>query len=716
MWDNFLQAKRPGRRHQEANLAKLTNTKGIFFLLFVLLFPGAALGAQESPASVSPAETEETSPAEDRGLAYYHYALGHHYEELAGLWRRGEYMQQAIDEFKKALTYAPDASEIVVRLADAYRRSGRIRAAVEEAQGVLKKNPDDLATHRLLGRIYFQTLGGSAEQARGRATLGLAIEEYEQVIRLAPEDSGTLFTLAQLYRFNNQLDKAETTLDSLLGVDPGSEAGMSELALIYSFRGEHQRAVDLLQGTAVETTSAQLLSRLGYAYEQSEDFTSAIQTYRRALQLEEDLQTRSRLAEVLFRTSEFEAALEEFRALLTIDSSNAQVLLRMAQVYRIQKNFPEAEKVLDQARELRPANLDIAFNRALLRGAQGDFDGAEEVLAELLEKLTHEDGHYSDEAANSLSIVLERLGILQRENENSQGAVATFLKMKELGDAHVNRAWVQIIETHRQARNLTAAVAASEFALERFPDDANLKMQFANVLGERGDVDRAVDLARAQEGLGIDSRQVHLALAQIYERNRRYAEALEVLAVAEAAAKAAGELEFVYFLRGAVYERQDDIESAEAEFRRVLEINPESDIALNYLGYMLADKNLQLEEALEMIQKAVDSDPYNGAYLDSLGWVYFRLKKMDLAEKYLLQATGRSGNDPTLYDHLGDVYYETGRLLLAEQAWERATVIWKRLPSTDFDREEHARLTDKLQRLKVRLARQTTGKSAGPPR
>jgi tetratricopeptide (TPR) repeat protein len=697
-------------------LAKLTNNKGIFFLLLILLLPGTATYAQEPDTSMPPELAEGTSRTEDRGLAYYHYSLGHHYEELAGLWRRGEYMQQAIDEFKKALEYAPDSSEIVVRLANAYRRSGRIRDAVEEAQGILKKNPDDLATHRLLGRIYFQTLGGSAEQARGRATLGLAIEEYEHIVRLSSEDTDALLTLAQLYRFNNQLEKAETTLDSLLAVAPGSEAGMGELALIYSFRGEHQRAVDLLQGSAVETTSSQLLSRLGYAYEQSEDFTSAIQSYRRALQLEEDLQTRSRLAEVLFRTNEFAAALEEYQALLTIDPNNAQVLLRMAQAYRIQKNYPEADKALEKARELQPANLDVAFNSALLRQAQGDFNGAEEVLKELLTKLTHEDGRYSDEAANSRSIVLERLGILQRENEKFKGAVATFLEMKELGDPHVNRAWVQIIETHRQSRNLEAAVAAAGFALERFPDDVNLKMQFANVLGERGEVERAVELARAQEGLGIDSRQVQLAVAQIYERNRRYEEALAVLAEAEAAARSDADLEFVFFLRGAVYERQDDILKAEAEFRRVLEINPESDITLNYLGYMLADKNLKLDEALEMIQKAVDSDPYNSAYLDSLGWVYFRLKKMDLAEKYLLQATDRSSNDPTLYDHLGDVYYETGRLALAEQAWERATAIWKSLPSTDFDKEEHALLEDKLQRLKVRLARQTTSKTAAPPR
>ena len=93
-------------------------------------------------------------------------------------------------------------------------------------------------------------------------------------------------------------------------------------------------------------------------------------------------------------------------------------------------------------------------------------------------------------------------------------------------------------------------------------------------------------------------------------------------------------------------------------------------MVLNYLGYMLADKGSRLTEALKMIRKAVEIEPMNGAYLDSLGWAYFKLGQYELAETNLRQAVERSQTDPTVHDHLGDLYEKTGRIRLAAAQWE----------------------------------------------
>src|SRR5450759_4791348 len=93
---------------------------------------------------------------------------------------------------------------------------------------------------------------------------------------------------------------------------------------------------------------------------------------------------------------------------------------------------------------------------------------------------------------------------------------------------------------------------------------------------------------------------------------------------------------------------------------------------------MLADQNMKLEEALGYIKRAVDLDPANGAYLDSLGWAYFRLGKYELAEDNLLKASQKINTDPTVHDHLGDLYQKTGRLKLAATNWERALTEWNR--------------------------------------
>jgi tetratricopeptide (TPR) repeat protein len=222
-----------------------------------------------------------------------------------------------------------------------------------------------------------------------------------------------------------------------------------------------------------------------------------------------------------------------------------------------------------------------------------------------------------------------------------------------------------------------------------------------------------VELARSLLENGPEDRQIHLGLAQMFERHKRWAEAEAELAAAEKLVEDEAGAEYVYFLRGALHERQKKYDLAEAEFRRVLEINPESALALNYLGYMFADQNMKLDEAVKLIERALDIDPYNGAYLDSLGWAYFRQGKLELAEEYLLRALQRLSRDPTIHDHLGDVYFKTGRFDLAEKAWERARLEWQRMPPTELDAELFAKLEEKLKDLKHRLA-QKSAPSAKP--
>ncbi|WP_372571097.1 tetratricopeptide repeat protein [Ruegeria jejuensis] len=129
---------------------------------------------------------------------------------------------------------------------------------------------------------------------------------------------------------------------------------------------------------------------------------------------------------------------------------------------------------------------------------------------------------------------------------------------------------------------------------------------------------------------------------------------------------------FVLYARGISHERLDHWDEAEADFRKALELNPDQPQVLNYLGYSLVEKQIKLDEALDMIQRAVAGRPDSGYIVDSLGWVLFRLGRYDEAVGHMEQAVELMPIDPVVNDHLGDVYWAVGRTREAEFQWKRA--------------------------------------------
>jgi tetratricopeptide (TPR) repeat protein len=125
---------------------------------------------------------------------------------------------------------------------------------------------------------------------------------------------------------------------------------------------------------------------------------------------------------------------------------------------------------------------------------------------------------------------------------------------------------------------------------------------------------------------------------------------------------------------------------------------------------MLADRGVRLDEGLNYIKKAVQQEPQNGAYLDSLGWVYYKMGNYEMAEATLRKAMEHIANDPTVHDHMGEVYAKTGRLKLAAAQWERALSEWNRSLPADVETNDVARVQKQLESTKVKLARQENTK------
>jgi Flp pilus assembly protein TadD len=254
------------------------------------------------------------------------------------------------------------------------------------------------------------------------------------------------------------------------------------------------------------------------------------------------------------------------------------------------------------------------------------------------------------------------------------------------------------------------ALEEAAAAAEKFPESRQIRVLYATLLGERGRVDEAVkELRDLQTGTASD-REIHLSLAQIFAQAKRYAEAEAEARRALEISQRPGEEEYARFVLGSIYERSKEYDQAEEQFKKVLAANPLNAAAANYLGYMLADRGVRLEESVRYIRQALELDPNNGAYLDSLGWAYYQMERYAEAEPYLERAAALLAGDPTIQEHLGHVYLRLGKKEKARQAWERALKDWETAVTSEFDAEQAARLQKQLDELIELLAAETKRK------
>jgi len=227
----------------------------------------------------------------------------------------------------------------------------------------------------------------------------------------------------------------------------------------------------------------------------------------------------------------------------------------------------------------------------------------------------------------------------------------------------------------------------------------------ASLNADLGHYDEAIAETKKMLG-GKDDLSTWKALAEIYEKAKNFTEMGNALDQAEKLAASKEDRVDIEFLRGAMDERVKKYDAAEAQFRKVLELDPDNASAMNYLGYMFADQNVRLDEAEKLINKALEAEPNNGAYMDSLGWVYFRMKRLPEAEEQLRRALQKLSRDATVHDHLGDIYFEEGRVRDALLQWQNSVKEYQAGAPSDLDQDEFAKVQRKIEGARVRLARE----------
>ena len=627
------------------------------------------------------------SQTNTRTEAYYHFSKARFLDD------QGQ-ANQAIDEYKKALEFDPNNSLIFSEMAQSYLRNNRLREAADTAAKAIAIDKDDIEAHKLLTTIYLQAIGrATAQQPPSPETINSAIHEFEEIIRIDPTERQSFLMLARLYQIKGDRDKATEIYKKFLGIEPGSEEGVTALAKLHMDAGNYKEAADLLETFVKERPDSDTaLQTLGEVYSELQDYSKAADAYGRASELDpDDIEIKKAQAQALFLADKFDEAVKRYEEIAKAEPEDGLALLRLGQIYRRQMKYDLARQNLQKAAEAFPDSIEVQFNLVMLDRDEGRLEDALKKANDILKKTEKSNGRYSEAEKQNRRIFLINQGILNQTLGNYDAAVRTFLEVKSLTNEKDGRVDGLIIETYRNAKNLDKALQHSEQALAENADNRQLKMVHADLIAEKGRLDEGIKALQQMQKGNPDDLEIFATMVGVYQRAKKYDQAQNILTTAT---QRFPNEEQVHFLQGSLYEKQKKYEDAEKAFRKALDLQKDDPAVLNYLGYMYAMRGIKLDEAETMVQKAVQTDPTNGAYLDSLGWVYYKQNRLDRAEEYLKKASIFVNNDPDIHDHLGDLYFKTKRYDDARMEWTKSLQL-----STEAD--DIARVKKKLDDLKT---------------
>ncbi len=626
----------------------------------------ALLGASAAPAAaqVSAAQTAADSAARS-GDAYAQFMLGRHLETADDI-------PGAIAAFRRAIQLDPRAGDVVAELAGLYMRQSRLDEALQTGEQALKVDPDNREAHRVLGIVY-ATLVESGRRNRAQnggslaENLAKAIEHLEKAIdRQVDSDPNVRATLARLYLASGQNEKAIPLLQELVSQEPGWTDGPSLLAQAYAGAGRDAEAIAWLEKSAGEDPD--LYTTLAGFYERQKRWKDAANAYQKALAASpRNVDLKLQYATALMNVGGKDAlgqARDALTEIVAARPNDVRSLFQLSQVQRRLGDLPAAEaaarRVIAQNGRSPMGYYALAMALEERRQYQAVIDALAPAAAELR-------AHPSATPSSDLGLLLPHLGFAYQELGDYDKAIATFDDAHKLSpsDATVT---AYLAQANLSAKKYPAVIEITRQARADNPDDLRFVRLEAQALRQSGRPDEAVglmqDFAKKQE-----RPEAYVALAQVYSEAKRGPDALKVLQ--DAQARFPGDTTIGFEL-GAVLDKQKRYADAEAAFRQVLQKEPDNAPALNYIGYMLAERGERLDESVDLLKKALAIEPDNGSYLDSLGWAYYKSDNLPQALDNLQRAADQMKANSVIQDHYGDVLFRLSRYDDAIAAWTRA--------------------------------------------
>ena len=665
-------------------------------LAVLLVLLAGSLAAAEAGQSNRATRGAPAAPAASSNVAeaYNQYLLGRRLE-------REDNVEGAIGAFKRASTLDPTAAEPQAELAALYMRQNRVGEAVTAAEGALKVDADNREAHRVLGTIYAAVAEADPRGGRGRATTApddsaaQAIAHLEKALARteADSDSNLRAALARMYVRTSAFDKAIPTLRDLVVRERGWQDGVALLTEAYVGAGRNLEAIEWLEEAVAD--NPRLYATLGGFYERERRWRESAAAYASAVQRQpQNADLKISYATALMNAGG-RANAEKARTVLTevvamsgTDQRSLRALYLLSQAQRRAGDPIAAEATARRLITLSKPSPSGYFALAEALQDRQQYQALIDALVPALNDLRTR----SAVDVSGLGLLLPHVGFAYEQLGQYDAAIAAFDEAHRLapGDGLVTS---YLIQANLAAKKYAVAAELARIARVDQPDDLRLARLHAQALRQNGQPDRAVAVLQEIVAKQGDKPIAYVALAQIYQDANRGVDAVRTLEQAQA--KFPSETSIPFEL-GAVLEKQKRYADAETAFRKVLGLDPEYAPALNYLGYMLADRGERLDESVTYLKKALQIDPDNGSYLDSLGWAYFKGNKLDLAEDNLKRAADQLRTNSVIQDHYGDVLFKLGR-------YDEAIAVWTRALAGDGDSIDRGGIDKKIRSAQQKI-------------